>query len=384
MSITVRDILELDILKNSEILSGQNGLDREVTRVNFTDCPIQFNDLEYSLALKGDLYIRSLYWVKDNEKELYDTFYFYVTSHSSCCLVTGDYLPRLPDHILNLAEENQYPIIRIDSDVPYGDLIRDLSELLMTEQSELFFENKLNRLLYETLSPTEILEIGRYINPSFKREYITLCLSFPNLNNHKFRSLQSDLKSQYQLRLRRYENGGFLIFNYQKRKEYDVALSGLKKLFGHCCSKYSVGSSGAFENAADFQQSIRQACSSLKIGLMLEQQWTNFDDLHIYNLLMSVHDSAALKKFYTMTLEPLLKYEERHNVDLIKTVETYLACDGDYKKAALRLAQHENTIRFRINKAKSLLGMEDSHYKFVEQISLALKARNVVKFTKKH
>ena len=115
--------------------------------------------------------------------------------------------------------------------------------------------------------------------------------------------------------------------------------------------------------------------------MMLKQNVTYFDDLHIYNLLMAVHDNAALKKFYTMTLEPLIGYEKRHNVDLIETIETYLACDGDYKAAAVRMKQHENTIRFRINKAKSLLGMEHSHYKFIEQVALALKARNVEKFS---
>lgn len=380
MSITVRDILELSLLKDAEIIAGRNGLKHEVTRVNFTDCPIQFNDLEYSLALKGDLYIRSLYWVKDNEKELYDTFYFYVTSNSSCCLVTNEYLPEFPENIRNLAEENDYPIIKIDSKVPYGDLIRDISELLMTEQSELFFENKLNRLLYETLSPAEILEVGKYINPMFKKEYITLCLNLPNLDSRKFRSLQSDLKQQYQLRLRRYEKGGFLIFNFLKREEFEAALPGLRRLLSYYCGKYSAGLSSAFESASDFQQSIRQSSSSLKIGRMLEQQWTCFDDLQIYNLLMSVHDSAALKKFYTMTLEPLVQYEERHNVDLIKTIETYLSCDGDYKKAAQNLGQHENTIRFRINKARNLLGMEQSPFKFIEQVSLALKARSVEKF----
>ena len=381
MSITVRDIMELNLLRDSEIISGKNGLDREVTRVNFTDCPIQFNDLEYTLALKGDLYIRSLYWVKDDEKELYDTFYFYVTSGSSCCLVTNEYLPELPKHILELTDKHNYPVIKIDSNVPYGDLIRDISELLMTEQSELFFENKLNRLLYETLSTSEILEIGKYINPLFKKEYITICLNLPGLDNRQFYSLQSDLKVQYQLRLRRYQNGGFIIFNYQERAEFDAALPGLRKLFHYYCNTYSSGISGAFENAADFQQSIRQACSSLRIGIMLKQQWTYPDDLHIYNLLMAVHDNAALKNFYTMTLAPLIQYEKRYSVDLIKTIETYLTCDGDYKKTAILLKRHENTIRFRINKAKSLLGMENSHYKFIEQVSLALKARSVEKFS---
>lgn len=381
MSITVRDILELSLLKDSEIISGAGGLDREVTRVNFTDCPIQFNDLEYSLALKGDLYIRSLYSVKDNEKELYDTFYFYVTSGSSCCIVTNEYLTEFPENILELTEKNHYPVIKISSNVPYGDLIRDISELLMTEQSELFFENKLNRLLYESLSLSEILEIGKYVNPIFKREYIALCFHLPELNSRRFYILQSDLKAQYQLRLRRYQNGGFLIFNYQEHTEFEAALPGIRKLFAYYCTGYSAGISGPFENASDFQQSIRQACSSLKIGMMLKQNITYFDDLHIYNLLMAVHDNAALKKFYTMTLEPLIEYEKRHNVDLIETIEIYLSCDGDYKAAAVRMKQHENTIRFRINKAKSLLGMEHSHYKFIEQIALALKARNVEKFS---
>ena len=110
---------------------------------------------------------------------------------------------------------------------------------------------------------------------------------------------------------------------------------GLRKLFHYYCNTYSSGISGAFENAADFQQSIRQACSSLRIGIMLKQQWTYPDDLHIYNLLMAVHDNAALKNFYTMTLAPLIQYEKRYSVDLIKTIETYLTCDGDYKKERL-------------------------------------------------
>lgn len=381
MSMTVQDILELNLLKDAEILSGKGGLHKEVARVNFTDCPIQFNDLEYSLAMKGDLYIRSLYWVKDNAKELYDTFYFYITSGSSCCLVTNEYLAELPKNILTLADENNYPIIKISSSVPYGALIRDISELLMTEQSEIFFENKLNRLFYETLSPAEILEIGIHINPLFKKGYAALCLELPELDNRRFHSLQSDLKDQFKLRLRRYQSGAFTIFNYLKIGEFEAALPGLKKLLGYYCKEYSLGISPFFENAADIQQSVRKARSSLKIGMMLNQQWTHFDELHVYNLLMSVQDNGALKKFYTATLKPLEQYGKRFNVDLLTTLETYLACDGDYKITAIKLNQHENTIRFRVNKAKNLLGMETAHYKFTEQVSLALKARTVEKFT---
>lgn len=279
-----------------------------------------------------------------------------------------------------MSNQSDYPIIKIDGSVPYGDLIRDISELLMIEQSELFFENKLNRLLYENLSLAEILEIGKYINPLFKKEYVSICIHLPNQDNRKYCRLQSDLNTRYQLRLRRCQNGGFLIFNYHEQEEFKSVLPDLKKLLGYYYPGYYAGVSCSFENASDFQQSIRQSRSSLKTGRMLNQQWTNFDDLHVYNLLMSIHDNAALKKFYNTTLEPLARYGTCHKVDLIKTIEVYLANDGDYKNAASALKQHENTIRFRINKAKCLLGMEDAHFKFVEQVSLALKARNIEKF----
>ena len=40
MSVTVSDVLQLDILNSAKVIAGKNGLDREVLRINFTDCPI--------------------------------------------------------------------------------------------------------------------------------------------------------------------------------------------------------------------------------------------------------------------------------------------------------------------------------------------------------
>ena len=63
---------------------------------------------------------------------------------------------------------------------------------------------------------------------------------------------------------------------------------------------------------------------------------------------------------------------------MIETVETYLGCDGNIEQTAQRLAQHKNTIRFRMNKSKALLGLEHSHCAFIEKVSLALKGRKLL------
>ena len=56
MSVTVSDVLQLDILNSAKVIAGKNGLDREVLRINFTDCPI--NPLvDADLILSGDAFI---------------------------------------------------------------------------------------------------------------------------------------------------------------------------------------------------------------------------------------------------------------------------------------------------------------------------------------
>ena len=50
MGITVKDILQLDVLKKAKLVAGKNGLNREILRVNFTDCPLDPDDPGYLWA----------------------------------------------------------------------------------------------------------------------------------------------------------------------------------------------------------------------------------------------------------------------------------------------------------------------------------------------
>lgn len=61
MSVTVSDVLQLDILNSAKVIAGKNGLDREVLRINFTDCPINpLVDAELAYKLEMLLFIASI------------------------------------------------------------------------------------------------------------------------------------------------------------------------------------------------------------------------------------------------------------------------------------------------------------------------------------
>lgn len=89
-------------------------------------------------------------------------------------------------------------------------------------------------------------------------------------------------------------------------------------------------------------------------------------------------DKQYLRDYVKEILEPLNDYDVVHKLDLLKTVENYIKNDGNYKKTGLDMAQHENTIRYRISIAKKILDLENNHFSFIEQVSVALKINRIL------
>lgn len=376
MSITVNDILQLSILKGAKLVTGKEGLSREVSRVNFTDCPLE-GDMGYSLVIKGDLYIRSFYMDQNDEKQIYDIIDFYIKTESSCCLGLNYYLTEIPEKVLNLANKNHYPIIIIDDNTSYGELIRDISELIMTEQMDLLSENKIDRLLYDTLSTKEIADISGYLISKLPAHYLIVSIDYGELSAFQLKFLKNDLSSQFNLRLLRYHNGGFLVLDANKYHDTTHFLEQLTKLLLHYGADFNIGISRNYKQGT-FSACLKEAHSAQRIGRLTEQNVTYYDSLTVYNLLMPLCDQEVSRQYCEKILMPLKEYGNRHSIDLLETISIYLSNNGDYKKTASILNSHENTIRFRIGKAMGLLGFEKEPFMFIEQMSIALKMEKLI------
>lgn len=388
MGITVNDILKLEILKNAELVCGGAGLNREVMRVNFTDSPLDPEDPGYALVSQGDLYIHSFYTDGNYEEQIYNIIQFYIQTGSSCCIGVRFHVRELPERVIRLANQNRYPIIMIDNDIPYGRLIKDISELILTEQLDLHSENKINRLLYDNLSAAECSEIIQYLVPDLPPAYRCLYVTFPSLAPMRFRLLKNDLDTQYGLPFLRYQKGGFVIMKTgaspdsaspdSSAPNSASPVESLLRLFSRYGGGFFVGISSRFENAGGFVCALKEACSAHEISRITENRLTWNEDVSVYNLLLPMRNHDSLRIFCRETLGPLRDYEARHGIELIKTVSTFLETNGNIKKTAERLNTHENTVRFRITKARAILGLLEEPYVFIERVSLALKAEKLL------
>lgn len=101
-------------------------------------------------------------------------------------------------------------------------------------------------------------------------------------------------------------------------------------------------------------------------------------DLGVYRLLLSLREHHELEPFIHRTLEPLLR-DERHGDTLVETLEAFFACNGNSTRAAEMLHLHRNSLLYRLNQAKELLGQDLDDPELRLALQLAIKGLRVMR-----
>jgi purine catabolism regulator len=100
-------------------------------------------------------------------------------------------------------------------------------------------------------------------------------------------------------------------------------------------------------------------------------------DLGVCRLLLRLRGGSALEEFIQSTVGPLLA-DRRSGEALLETLDVFFACNGNVSEAARRLHLQRNSMIYRLNRARELLGrdLEDAEVRL--SLQLALKARRVL------
>lgn len=101
-----------------------------------------------------------------------------------------------------------------------------------------------------------------------------------------------------------------------------------------------------------------------------------WDEIEIYGFLAST--GKPLEQFYQGILGVVDRPDVKNRQELLDTLEGYLECQGNIVEAADRLFIHRNTLRYRLERLKELLGRgwDNPDYRFT--LWMALKARRLI------
>ena len=81
-------------------------------------------------------------------------------------------------------------------------------------------------------------------------------------------------------------------------------------------------------------------------------------DLGSFQLLLSLQDHDALGLFCDSLLGPIEAGEGQYGGELMRSLEAFIECNGQWERAAQQLFCHRHTLRYRIRRIEELTGRD--------------------------
>ncbi|MDR1136201.1 MAG: PucR family transcriptional regulator ligand-binding domain-containing protein [Clostridiales Family XIII bacterium] len=121
-------------------------------------------------------------------------------------------------------------------------------------------------------------------------------------------------------------------------------------------SRPVIGISDIAEGMTQLHFCYIEALHSLNFAERNNKQSQYFKDMGIFRILLYVDNVNLLHRFFHDALKPLFEYDKRNNSDLVETLRIYLQNDGSVQETAKAIFAHRNTVSYRLNRIRSLIG----------------------------
>lgn len=382
MSLKIKNITGLPTLDRMKMVAGEGGMERIVATAGIADYEFTegFEDRDEYIFEKDSLVISSLLFAKDNPEKILPAvkaLYGYGTAGFAYKNVI---FSELPEDVIKFADENNFPIYVFGRDLFFEDIIYRIIAAVHKRDSEHLSEENLKKMIDGLLTPFDVEEIAKGVSLLFKKYvrgvYIKASAAGASIDVEraiKTLSLSKSLKSKAMIA--GYSDGLFLILtSSQKDKEsFDLILKEILEVSSLADDQISVYKSRVHTPFDELDLCIRESWHTLVAERAEGRHFIEYDELGTYKYLIPLAKHPAVKEF---SLEFLASFEGK--MELVETLYEYVICEGDVVRTAEKLCCHQNTIRYRIGKAKVLAGMEhagDSY--FFEQAATAIRIKKM-------
>ncbi|WP_250519017.1 PucR family transcriptional regulator ligand-binding domain-containing protein [Caballeronia sp. ATUFL_M1_KS5A] len=134
-----------------------------------------------------------------------------------------------------------------------------------------------------------------------------------------------------------------------------------------------VGISGPVTEAAGFRESVRQARLAMAQAREVGTGVVRYGEVETGYITMprSLAEASALVGHY---LSPLIEYDRVHGSELLTTLTTFLANDGNWKATAFALDIHRQTLVYRLKQIEQLCRVKPTSTDGITRLWLAVQA----------
>jgi sugar diacid utilization regulator len=135
------------------------------------------------------------------------------------------------------------------------------------------------------------------------------------------------------------------------------------------------GVSRRFEHLAELRVHYKQAMHALSVGHHMQpgKPVYFYNDYAIYHITKYFWDSGCTEEFIHPALKELIASDQKHNTDLVFTLNTYLKNFGNITNMSKIMNMHRNTIIYRLQRIEEIMKVSLSDHTAMEQIIFSLR-----------
>lgn len=363
MGITIKEVLNLPVVKHSELLAGFNGQERIVDGIAL----LESTDSTKWLT-KNSLILTNAHMLKDNPE--WASHLIHVLHQKNCAgiaLKVKRHLMELPPEMLARANKLNIPIISLPYQCTSTQLINTITyEIFRSESHDLSYtydRDFLMTLLLDHKDPATIRNQAVTMGWSLKR-CLGVAVCYPACSELSLYVPELAMRAGFQWILptsRHY----ILVYDLEKQEEPEAVLEEKANLFSQMlaekCPKqtFHMGIGRTYEKLLQTAKSYEEAqiATAMNIAEQSEKPVSRYSNLGIFTILLAPENRSELERIMDLSILVLERYDEENGTEYFKTLLSYYHHNGSIRGTAESLYVHYNTIRHCLQNIKNLFNI---------------------------
>lgn len=359
MALRVEDIIKLKSLRPFRLEAGSGGLHRYIATACILDyeCVDGVSRLPRPLFDENSFVISSLLFAKDKPQLILPALEKLLDNGVRAFAYKRIFFDKLPAAALQFAEEHNFPIFSFGTDDYFENIIFEIMDAVQRDDARILTESRIRYILDHEPAPAEALQLKTSLSLPFKR--FAAAVYFKNAPDAAPIDTDKMLRSFYHNKIIKekamlgsYDGGIFVLMTSSGKqtanfhlifKEY-LEISGIDR------QDITAAFSRVHQAHYGLPHCLRESFWAYKAACIDGLSYYSYENIGTCRFLVSLAKDPLLTSYAQACLEPLLAKEE-----LMKTALSWIKSGGDLAVTAGELCCHQNTVRYRLNRIKTLL-----------------------------
>lgn len=266
-----------------------------------------------------------------------------------------------PDWVVDYCNVNQFPLFASGWNAPYMDIMRLFASVLLKNEQR---ETNLNTALKNAIAYPENEEayIHHFEHNGFYRnmEYMIAVLSCnayrTDGENRRLQEISRELYYSLEHGIVVEEGDRLLVMVSEQGKEV------LRKKLEQICkvdSKVYAGIGMEVPRLQGLQEGYEHAMTAYQLtNTAISTNILVYEELGMYKILSDLKHPRLGELFVREVLGPLLDYDRQNGTDYMEILEAFFENDCSILYTSRAIYCHKNTLNYKMNKIKEILGYD--------------------------